>query len=275
LGRNAPGGDPPWPREVLGALWDGLGWALGLATVSLLAAGWLALAPLVVAFVALGALAGTQAARGEQLGRSVRELQRLVALGRGPAPPQRESLAARIRREVASVIDYHWIELRLSAAFDHPPVVSAYRMEDLREAPAQPGPYPKASTTGIRRRRPWLVVDRALPGQDRTFGTIKLWCDPRVVEPSDLELLDHLVGQLGGQAERLWLERVAAEDPLTKLVRRGVLEERLREELRRTSDAGEPLALVVLDLDRFKAINDRHGHLAGDRALRQIAAVVR
>jgi diguanylate cyclase (GGDEF)-like protein len=95
-----------------------------------------------------------------------------------------------------------------------------------------------------------------------------------VVEPSDLELLDHLVGQLGGQAERLWLERVAAEDPLTKLVRRGVLEERLREELRRTSDAGEPLALVVLDLDRFKAINDRHGHLAGDRALRQIAAVL-
>ena len=275
LGRNPPGGDPPWPREVLGALWDGLGWALGLATVSLLAVGWPSVAPLVIAFASLGAVAGVLAARREELGRSVRELQRLVSLGTTRVTPLRGGIAATIQREIGAVLEYQWLELRLDQVLGLPPVLSAGRGKELEERPLRPGPHPRA-VPGVHRQRSWLVLERKLLSQERTFGTVKLWCDPREVATDDLELLDHLMGQLGGQAERVWLERVAAEDPLTKLVRRGVLEQRLREELARTRDEGEgaPLALVVLDLDRFKSINDRYGHLAGDRALSQVATVL-
>jgi diguanylate cyclase (GGDEF)-like protein len=273
LGRGLPMGDPPWPREALGAVWDGLGWALGLAALRLLAAGWPALLPVAITLAGLAVIAGVQAARGEELTRSVRELERVVALGATVAP-RSGTLASRIQLEIAAILDYEWLELRLDPAFDHPPVLSAQRTRELVPAPATPSPYPRPAAPGIQRRRPWLIVERELRAQDRGLGTVKLWCDGRKVAPADLELLDHLLGQLGSQLERLWLRREAAEDPLTKLVRRKVLEDRLARELPRIQEEGGTLALVVLDLDRFKAINDNFGHLAGDRALSHVAAVV-
>jgi diguanylate cyclase (GGDEF)-like protein len=230
--------------------------------------------PVLLALAALGAVAGVQSARQRDLTRAIGELERLVALGHTDTAPRRAGLAATIRREIAAVVDFHWLELRLAPGFDHPPVLSAHRAGELLERPAQPDPHPRPSAPGIRRRRPWLIVERELRAQDRTFGTVKLWCDPREVATGHLELFDHLLGQLGGQLERLWLQREAAEDPLTKLARRRVLEERLARELARTRGEGATLALVMLDLDRFKAINDRWGHLAGDRALSHIAAVL-
>jgi diguanylate cyclase (GGDEF)-like protein len=59
----------------------------------------------------------------------------------------------------------------------------------------------------------------------------------------------------------------ASTDSLTGLINRRTLEQQLREFLRRE----EQFALVVADLDRFKQLNDRHGHEAGDRALRVFA----
>ena len=45
-------------------------------------------------------------------------------------------------------------------------------------------------------------------------------------------------------------------------------------ELARTQRYGVPCALVMIDLDRFKAVNDRHGHQAGDEVLRHVAALL-
>jgi diguanylate cyclase (GGDEF)-like protein len=68
------------------------------------------------------------------------------------------------------------------------------------------------------------------------------------------------------------LARLAATDPLTGLTnRRGAIDLMVRE-LLRASRAGTPCSLLMLDLDRFKDINDRHGHAAGDAMLRAIAA---
>jgi diguanylate cyclase (GGDEF)-like protein len=274
LGRRPAGGDPPWPREVLGAGWDALGWVLGLACVRLLSSGWPALLPVALTVAGLGVAAGVNAARVEDLGRSVAELERLVALGGTRAASKAGVLAERIRAEIAAIVDFRWLELRLHRAFEAREVLSAGTVGELEEGPARPEPFPRPTSPGIRRRRPWLVVERELRGDDRGFGTVKLWCDPREVVAADLDLLDHLLGQLGGQLERVWLEREAAEDPLTKLARRKILEERLERELARSAEVGASLALVVLDLDRFKAINDRYGHLAGDRALSHVAAVL-
>ena len=69
-------------------------------------------------------------------------------------------------------------------------------------------------------------------------------------------------------ADRMVRLRVAAAtDPLTGLPNRTGLFERIALELARSKRTGRPVAVAVLDLDRFKDFNDAHGHLAGDRLL--------
>jgi diguanylate cyclase (GGDEF)-like protein/PAS domain S-box-containing protein len=67
------------------------------------------------------------------------------------------------------------------------------------------------------------------------------------------------------------LEQLATRDQLTGLYNRRELDMRVHSELARADRSGRPLALLWLDLDKFKAINDRYGHLAGDRALQQVS----
>lgn len=66
--------------------------------------------------------------------------------------------------------------------------------------------------------------------------------------------------------------RLAFKDPLTGLYNRRFAEERLASEAARSQRYGHPLTVVSLDLDKFKQINDTHGHLAGDEVLKTFAA---
>lgn len=77
---------------------------------------------------------------------------------------------------------------------------------------------------------------------------------------------------LGRRADRL-LE-LARRDPLTGLFNIRVLQERLAGEFARALRYRSPLSLLLLDLDGLKQVNDRHGHRAGDEALRGVAAAV-
>ena len=84
------------------------------------------------------------------------------------------------------------------------------------------------------------------------------------------------------QAALVWenftlLERVASlarHDVLTGLLNRRELEARFASEAARATRSGTPCGLVLIDVDRFKDINDTHGHERGDDALRRIAAVL-
>ena len=67
----------------------------------------------------------------------------------------------------------------------------------------------------------------------------------------------------------------ARTDPLTNLANRREFDERFGNELERARRGGRPLAIVVLDLDGFKAYNDALGHQAGDDALREFADLLR
>jgi diguanylate cyclase (GGDEF)-like protein/PAS domain S-box-containing protein len=67
------------------------------------------------------------------------------------------------------------------------------------------------------------------------------------------------------------LERLARTDSLTQLANRHVLQEALSREAARRSADGQQLALVLLDLDLFKQVNDRFGHPAGDAVLVEVA----
>jgi diguanylate cyclase (GGDEF)-like protein len=67
------------------------------------------------------------------------------------------------------------------------------------------------------------------------------------------------------------LERLARTDDLTGLLNRRAFMSQLEHELAIASRYGSPLALLLLDLDNFKAINDSHGYSTGDRALELVA----
>jgi len=71
------------------------------------------------------------------------------------------------------------------------------------------------------------------------------------------------------------LLQLATSDPLTGLFNRGYVEDRLAIELSRARRYGKVLTLAVIDADRFKALNDTHGHAAGDFVLKKIGALLR
>jgi diguanylate cyclase (GGDEF)-like protein len=67
---------------------------------------------------------------------------------------------------------------------------------------------------------------------------------------------------------------VADTDPLTELANRRHFHDRVGVELKRAERYGSPLALLLVDVDRLKHINDKHGHEAGDAALCRVASAL-
>ena len=80
-------------------------------------------------------------------------------------------------------------------------------------------------------------------------------------------------GALRGRAERA--EALALLDPLTGLANRRAFASRFEEELARSGRHDEPIAVLVIDLDGFKAINDAYGHLGGDNVLMVAGEILR
>ena len=70
------------------------------------------------------------------------------------------------------------------------------------------------------------------------------------------------------------LALLAATDALTGVANRRTLDQTLRHEWFRAQRSGQPLSVLMVDADHFKAFNDRHGHQGGDDALRAVAKVI-
>jgi diguanylate cyclase (GGDEF)-like protein/PAS domain S-box-containing protein len=77
------------------------------------------------------------------------------------------------------------------------------------------------------------------------------------------------------QAQRAELDRLSREDALTGLANRRDFDQRIEAEIQRAQRQGTPLAVAMLDLDRFKDVNDRFGHQLGDAVLRQVGELIR
>nr|WP_084451871.1 GGDEF domain-containing protein [Roseateles chitosanitabidus] len=67
---------------------------------------------------------------------------------------------------------------------------------------------------------------------------------------------------------------LSSKDALTGLVNRRSFEMALGREVDRVARSGEPALLLVLDIDHFKAVNDTHGHAAGDQVIRAVAGAI-
>ncbi len=94
-----------------------------------------------------------------------------------------------------------------------------------------------------------------------------------------LTALEALAGALAAALRRVSLverlEKLSLVDPLTGLANRRAFDDALEAELARSRRSGEPLGLVMLDVDHFKRFNDTHGHQAGDRALAAVGTALR
>jgi diguanylate cyclase (GGDEF)-like protein len=103
-----------------------------------------------------------------------------------------------------------------------------------------------------------------------------------VFNNDDLKIIQIFATQVAIALERTQLyqrskemEQVLITDHLTGLLNRRYFFERITEELSRSQRHSHPLSLMMIDVDDFKWYNDHHGHLAGDDALRNVAAVLR
>jgi len=103
--------------------------------------------------------------------------------------------------------------------------------------------------------------------------------DGKPFDDADLETLELLAGHIGQvlvmQEQGEALQRLAETDPLTWLFNRRHFDRRLEAETNRALRAEHLLALLMLDVDRFKLYNDRYGHAVGDEVLKAVAAAVK
>jgi diguanylate cyclase len=86
--------------------------------------------------------------------------------------------------------------------------------------------------------------------------------------------------ELGTQLNRMRHELLKAQkelalDPMTRLYNRASFDELLGKTIQLSLFSGQPSCLMMIDIDRFKAINDNHGHVAGDNAVLYVADVLR
>jgi diguanylate cyclase (GGDEF)-like protein len=99
---------------------------------------------------------------------------------------------------------------------------------------------------------------------------------PRTWDPAHLDALADVAVLVGNELERRSLLRRLASDArtnaLTGLANRRSWDEQLPLAVQHAERLGHPLAIALLDIDHFKAYNDRHGHPAGDLALRELGA---
>lgn len=124
------------------------------------------------------------------------------------------------------------------------------------------------------------VVFVAKPGDaDGELAALRLGADDVIRPPfDDARLLARIRRCLQLKAQhdalaqkRIELEELSVTDGLTLVKNHRFFQDRVREEFRRAQRYEDPLALILLDLDHFKAVNDRYGHPVGDEVLKDVA----
>jgi diguanylate cyclase (GGDEF)-like protein len=114
----------------------------------------------------------------------------------------------------------------------------------------------------------------------RVVGVVELACAVHAEPTADeLELYatmtSHAAAALENARLMARLRHAADIDQVTSVHNHRYLQERLRQEVARAGRTGSPLAVLMIDLDGFKLINDQHGHADGDRVLRNVAAMLK
>jgi two-component system, cell cycle response regulator len=185
---------------------------------------------------------------------------------------------------LAQVITYRWVALTTHApqkfALHHHPSVAKDAEREARAALELDLTVPMLSVIDEdaeagQAGMPAVVC--AVPFGGTELGRLAL-APSGSAEQETRALMALIARELGGPVRIAGLmdeqERLATLDPLTTLRNRRAFSELVRVELQRCQRYELPLSLILLDLDHFKAINDGHGHAAGDRVLSSVGGLL-
>jgi diguanylate cyclase (GGDEF)-like protein len=135
---------------------------------------------------------------------------------------------------------------------------------------------PDSLLDALRHRDPSTSAEVVISNDDEPFGVLlAVDSKPRAYTVNDISFLESIANILVAAIERKRaekeIEHLALQDMLTGLPNRTEFRNRFHQELARTKRAEQKLAVLLLDLDRFKDVNDTLGHPAGDQLLRGVA----
>jgi diguanylate cyclase (GGDEF)-like protein len=125
------------------------------------------------------------------------------------------------------------------------------------------------------------IIGVPLKSRGKIFGVIELInkIDGGQFTPLELNLLQTIADYAAIAIEKQYyfraLKRMANVDSLTGLYNRRVLMRHLEKEIEKTKRDGSCFSLMLMDVDRFKRINDRYGHSVGDKVLERISDILR
>lgn len=124
-----------------------------------------------------------------------------------------------------------------------------------------------------------LAMPLGLDENGRALGLLSVARSGEPFTPVERELFSSLAGQAAVSLENVALheqvQRQAVTDELTGLANHREFQRAMDAELQRAARQGNEVALVMLDVDNFKRVNDTHGHPQGDEVLRAVARVLR
>jgi diguanylate cyclase (GGDEF)-like protein/PAS domain S-box-containing protein len=200
-------------------------------------------------------------------------------------PPARAQLALDSFGEGVLTTDAHGIIDYLNASAE---AITGMRREDAvgqgfgamigfvdehdRRALADPVQQCLATGNRVNLGRRSLLISRATGGELGVEATASPIRTP-AGDVAGVAVMLHDVSELRGLTQQMSYQ--ASHDALTGLVNRREFERRLGEALEVARAGRQGHVMCYLDLDRFKAVNDTSGHLAGDNLLREVAALIR
>lgn len=168
-----------------------------------------------------------------------------------------------LSRELVAV--WEAAEYRLMAEAASSTGGTVWTERDLSQIGLQ-GPFSMAVVLPLRYRE-WIVGRLCL---SRRSGATINENDRRLIQWGT----EFLVDLIARTVDRAAVEQLARLDGLTQLANRHTFDIELDRAVDRANRTGDDCALVILDLDHFKSVNDTHGHLGGDAALATVARVV-
>ncbi len=186
-------------------------------------------------------------------------------------------------------------DLELVASWGEPgpwPVADFFRPEDcwglrLGRDHCVEDPAADLLCRHVREQEPPRYICVPMMAQGEALGVLHLRVDPQMAAAGGVSPLnearrrlasavaEHTAMALANLTLRETLRHQSIRDPLTGLFNRRYFEESLEREIRRARRRGMPLGVIMLDLDRFKVVNDNFGHEAGDVLLRSLGELLR